>query len=105
MRADDLDDFGRLMLESHISLRDDFEVSCQELDQLTEIALAAGARGARLSGAGFGGCIVAVCGGEQTTQVLGALEQQFYADRQLTGDLTQVMFVAEPSGGATVSEV
>lgn len=51
---------GELLLASHESLRDDFEVSTPELDVLVEQAVAAGAIGARLTGAGFGGCIVAL---------------------------------------------
>ena len=51
---------GALMLASHHSLRDDFEVSTPELDRLVELAVDAGAFGARLTGAGFGGCIVAL---------------------------------------------
>ncbi len=51
---------GNLLLASHASLRDDFEVSTPELDVLVEQAVAAGAIGARLTGAGFGGCIVAL---------------------------------------------
>ncbi|MCX7839319.1 MAG: galactokinase [Anaerolineae bacterium] len=55
----DLAAFGKLMNESHASLRDDFEVSCAELDALVEIARAqVGCWGARLTGAGFGGCTV-----------------------------------------------
>ncbi len=52
--------FGRLMLASHRSLRDDFEVSTPELDRLVELSRGAGALGARLTGAGFGGAIVAL---------------------------------------------
>lgn len=59
LRRGDLDTFGRLMNASHTSLRDDFEVSCPELDRLTEIAQGLrGVAGARLTGAGFGGCTV-----------------------------------------------
>ena len=53
--------FGGLLLASHESLRDDFRVSTPELDVLVEELVAAGAAGARLTGAGFGGCVVAVC--------------------------------------------
>jgi galactokinase len=60
LRAGDIDTIGRLMLESHASLRDDFEVSTPELDLLVELLVAAGAVGARLTGAGFGGCVVAL---------------------------------------------
>lgn len=52
-------DFGRLLYESHASLRDDYEVSCRELDVLVELAGAVPATlGARMTGAGFGGCTV-----------------------------------------------
>jgi len=57
----DLDDAGRLMVESHHSLRDDFEVSTPGLDALVADLLAQqGVYGARLTGAGFGGCVVAL---------------------------------------------
>ncbi len=51
---------GRLLTASHHSLRDDYEVSCPELDLSVEAALAAGALGARMTGGGFGGCTIAV---------------------------------------------
>jgi galactokinase len=60
MRASDMQQCGALMLHSHASLRDDFKVSTPELDDLVERAVAHGAYGARLTGAGFGGCIVAI---------------------------------------------
>jgi galactokinase len=61
MESGDLPVFGRLLPESHESLRGRLHVSCPELDVLVERALAAGAAGARLTGAGFGGCVV-ICG-------------------------------------------
>jgi galactokinase len=60
LAAGDVAAVGRLMDESHTSLRDDFEVSTPELDLLTGCLRGAGALGARLTGAGFGGCVVAV---------------------------------------------
>lgn len=51
---------GALMTASHASLRDDFEVSCDELDAVVDAALTAGALGARLTGAGLGGCVIAL---------------------------------------------
>ena len=59
--ARDLPAFGRLMNESHISLRDDFEVSCPEIDLLTELAWSVpGVLGSRITGGGFGGCTVSI---------------------------------------------
>ena len=57
---DDLAAAGRLLLQSHASLRDDYEVSTPELDRLVERACDAGAYGARLVGGGFGGSILAL---------------------------------------------
>jgi galactokinase len=59
LRAADTAALGRLFDASHASLRDDFEVSTPELDVLAESLVAVGAYGARLTGAGFGGCVVA----------------------------------------------
>lgn len=57
----DLDTLGALMGESHRSLRDDFEVSCPELDLMVGLALASpGIRGARMTGGGFGGCAISL---------------------------------------------
>jgi galactokinase len=57
----DLQGFGKGMLESHRSLRDDFEVSCPELDLMVELAAQSeGVYGARMTGGGFGGCAIAL---------------------------------------------
>ncbi len=59
LRREDLEAFGRLMGESHRSLRDDYEVSCKELDLMVDLATKAdGVVGARMTGGGFGGCTV-----------------------------------------------
>ncbi len=61
LRAGDIKEFGRLMNGSHVSLRDDYEVSCFELDVLTELAWeTSGVLGARMTGGGFGGCMVSI---------------------------------------------
>lgn len=61
LRAADVAEAGRLMVESHVSLRDDFEVSTGILDDLVDHLIEQpGVRGARLTGAGFGGCVVAM---------------------------------------------
>ncbi|MDH5159466.1 galactokinase [Heyndrickxia oleronia] len=61
LKNDDLKDFGRLMNDSHVSLRDDYEVTGSELDSLVEAAWKQeGVVGARMTGAGFGGCAIAI---------------------------------------------
>jgi len=66
----DLTELGALLLASHASLRDDYEVSTPELDTLVDVLVRNGAAGARLTGAGFGGCVVAVASLEQAPQIL-----------------------------------
>lgn len=59
LKAKNYKKFGQLMIESHNSLRDDFNVSCPEVDQLVELALKVdGVLGSRMTGGGFGGCTV-----------------------------------------------
>ncbi len=61
LEARNADTFGRLMIASHESLRDDYSVSCPELDALVEIATGIpGCYGARMTGGGFGGCAIAL---------------------------------------------
>lgn len=59
LKANDLETFGQLMIESHQSMRDDFEITVPEIDDLVASAVGFGALGARMTGGGFGGCIVA----------------------------------------------
>jgi galactokinase len=73
LREADAARFGRLLLESHASLRERLRVRCPALDRLVGAAVAAGAPGARLTGAGFGGCVVVFCKSEQADAVRAAL--------------------------------
>jgi galactokinase len=75
----DLPTCGALMLASHRSLRDDFEVSTPELDRLVDLSVAAGAHGARLTGAGFGGCVVALVAAGTTETVAAAVTDRYRA--------------------------
>ncbi len=88
LEAGDLETLGRLFDESHASLADDSGVSTPELDLLVAVARDAGAAGARLTGAGFGGWAVAVCD-------LGHVAAVTYAMASIAGEA----FRAEPSGG------
>lgn len=79
MRAADAERFGRLLNESHESLRDLLRVSCAELDRLVEAAQESGALGARLTGAGFGGAAVVFCLEAQAERVAAEIEQRYSA--------------------------
>jgi galactokinase len=74
LREGDLERVGRLFGESHASLRDDFRVSTYELDVLVDELERAGAYGARLTGAGFGGSVVAICAEERVDDMASATE-------------------------------
>ena len=73
LRTRDLQALGTLVNASHAGLRDDYEVSHPAVDRLVEVAVRAGALGARVVGAGFGGCIVALCERHAITDVVAAL--------------------------------
>ena len=61
LKEDNVEEFGRLMNASHVSLRDDYEVSCQEIDILVDLAWKIlGVVGSRITGGGFGGCTVSI---------------------------------------------
>ena len=68
---------GPLMTASHASLRDDFEVSCTELDLVVDTALRSGALGARMTGGGFGGSAIALVPQESVERVVDALARAF----------------------------
>jgi len=91
--------FGRLMVESHASLRDDYEVSCDELDYLVDCACdTPGVFGARMTGGGFGGCAVALVESAAASRVGAHVAHQY---RQHTG-MQPDWFVTAPGGGARV---
>ena len=77
LRDSDFEEVGRLFVASHASLRDDFEVSCPELDTAVETAVAAGALGARMTGAGFGGSAIALLPSGSVEEATAAVEQAF----------------------------
>jgi galactokinase len=77
----DLDTLGELMFDSHASLRDLYRVSCPELDALVETATTlrgdGGVIGARMTGGGFGGCVVVVCRADAVESVSSELDRRF----------------------------
>lgn len=99
LHAGDLARFGELMNASHESLRDLFEVSSPELDAAVDIARRVpGVYGARMTGAGFGGCTVALARPEAVPALVAALEKEY---PRRTGKTPQV-FVLQAAEGATV---
>jgi galactokinase len=79
MEGGDAEGFGILLQQSHASLRDLLRVSSAALDRLVEAAVSSGALGARLSGAGFGGCAVVFCRRAEREMVRRGLIERFYA--------------------------
>jgi galactokinase len=96
----DLSVLGPLLLESHASLRDDFGVSTPELDTLVDVLVQSGAAGARLTGAGFGGCVVALAQRNHADDVLAKTSLRY---REATG-IEPLGFVAHAVDGAHVAE-
>ena len=82
IRSGNLVTAGRLMDESHASLRVDFRVSCRELDEAVEIVRGcAGVFGARMTGGGFGGCAVALARADAASAVVEAVKRKSLARR------------------------
>jgi galactokinase len=96
LRDGDVRGIGPDLTASHVSLRDDYEVSCVELDLAVDTALAAGAHGARMTGGGFGGSAIALVESSATADVRAAVLAAFAA-----AGLAEPGFVeALPSAGA-----
>jgi len=96
MQAGRLRDVGPLFTASHASLRDDFEITVPELDVAVDTALAAGALGARMTGGGFGGCIIALVEASSAADTLNAITKAF----EQHGFSTPSSLDATPSAGA-----
>jgi galactokinase len=80
LRSGDLSTFGRLMSQSHVSLRDDYQVSCEELDVAVDVAAAEpGVYGSRMTGGGFGGCTVSLVESEAIGRVSTTVKAAFHA--------------------------
>ncbi|HST72226.1 MAG TPA: galactokinase [Kocuria rosea] len=96
LRAGDVAGIGELLAASHASLRDDYEVSCPELDLAVEAATGAGAVGARMTGGGFGGSAIALVRAAEADRVAAAVAEAFAR----AGHRAPATFVVAPAQGA-----
>jgi galactokinase len=99
LRERDASGFGAALNQSHDSLRDLLRVSCVELDELVAAARQAGAFGARLTGAGFGGFAVIACRRADRESIAAELIRNYYAHRSGFHPENH-LFAVEPSAGA-----
>ena len=102
VRASNWPTVGELMYASHTSLRDDYEVSCPELDAVVEIALDighnGGVAGCRMTGGGFGGCAVALV----RTDAVTAVSERLASEYERLIQIKPTLFVSRPAAGATI---
>jgi galactokinase len=89
-------EIGPALTASHASLRDDFEVTVPEVDVAVDALLTAGAHGARITGGGFGGCVIALVEADDADDAVAAVETAYRS----TGFTAPVAFLATPSDGA-----
>ncbi len=98
LRKNDLSEFGRLMWQSHASLKNDYEVSCRELDLMVEIAQNTdGVLGARMTGGGFGGSTVNLV----ERKNLGRFKEKIRSEYQRLTEIKPAILVSEASAGAS----
>jgi galactokinase len=104
-KRNDWPTMGKLMVSSHESLRDDYEVSCTELDVLVDLALKIGSQGgvygSRMTGGGFGGCTVSLVQATKVDQVARQIAENY---QRKTG-IAPTVLTSRPSRGARVVKV
>ncbi|XP_010546963.1 PREDICTED: galactokinase [Tarenaya hassleriana] len=104
---DKLKKLGDLMNESHYSCSVLYECSCPELEELVNVCRENGALGARLTGAGWGGCAVALVKEPSASRFITSVKEEFYGKRVEKGvvkeeDMEQYLFASKPSSGAAI---
>lgn len=104
IRAGQWERVGKLMYASHASLRDDYEVSCDELDVVTSLAQkigpAGGVLGCRMTGGGFGGCAVALVKADHAQDIVKTVNEAYLKQTRKFATI----FVSRPGIGASVVE-
>lgn len=98
LKSNDIETFGQLMNASHVSLRDDYEVSCEEIDVLVDLAWKVpGVIGSRITGGGFGGCTVSIVKNESIDSFIETVGEGY---KQQTGHEAE-FYVVEIGDGAS----
>ena len=94
---------GQLFTDSHLSLRDDYEVSGPALDRIVEVSLGApGCFGARMTGGGFAGSAVALVGSDEVTNFCDFVRTNFTAPKTQPAETSVMLYVAEACDGVSV---
>jgi galactokinase len=96
LKAGDMETLGKLLLQSHASMRDDFEISIEELDTAVEVAMKVGAVGSRMTGGGFGGAAIAIIEQSKLAELSSSCRAEFAAK----GFAEPNIFAVVPSAGA-----
>jgi galactokinase len=96
LKAGKIDEFCQILNEGHISMRDDFESSGFELDTLQSLALKAGAKGARMTGAGYAGCAIFISAKQDTARIMKEVIKGY---KEITGRDGEC-YLAQASDGA-----
>lgn len=102
LKGNDYANIGSLMKASHESLRDDFEVSCPELDLMVKIAenigFEGGVLGSRMTGGGFGGSTVTLCTKDKAQDIASEIHQRYLAETEISSEI----FSTRPAKGAHI---
>lgn len=102
LKQGDVETFGKLMNASHVSLRDDYEVSCKEIDVLVDIAWGIeGVIGSRITGGGFGGCTVSIVKNDAVDNFVSAVEAEY--EKQV-GHKAEIYIVDIGDGAHVITE-
>lgn len=102
LQANNYELMGKLMTHSHVSLKDDYEVSCDELDTLVDIALSqSGVFGSRMTGGGFGGCTVTLVKADAAEKVASTIASQY---KERTGKEATILY-SKPSQGTRLHQL
>ncbi len=100
LKTDNFDMAGQLLYDSHVSLRDDFQVSCKELDAIADLSSAiGGCFGCRMTGAGFGGCAVALVKPDAVDHFRERLTQGYREAFNVTPDI----YISKAESGAMIA--